>query len=135
MNLEKLKIRYLNCPNIKRAVVINKESSTGYKYLIAYYTSDQEIPSEKIAKKLEAHLPDYMIPSFFIHLDKLPLTINGKLNKKALPIPDYKYKVVNSYIGPINDIEEKICCIIENILGLESNTVNVEDDFFKLGGG
>jgi acyl carrier protein len=73
-----------------------------------------------------------MVPSILIHLDKLPITINGKLDTKALP--DRDINVETNYIEPRNELEIKIQKIFSNILGIEKNKISIKDDFFMLGG-
>ena len=78
-------------------------------------------------------LPEYMIPSVLVHMDKLPLTINGKLDRKALPDPILGSDT-ESYTAPRNDLETRLCTIFAEVLGLEVSKVGINDTFFKLGG-
>ena len=73
-----------------------------------------------------------MVPNVFVHLEKLPLTINGKLDRKALPIPNFSNE--DDYIAPRNELEKKICLIWSELLGLPAKKIGVRDDFFRLGG-
>ncbi len=73
-----------------------------------------------------------MVPSVLIHLDKLPLTVNGKLDTKSLP--EKEINIENNYFEPRNEIEFKIQQIFSNILGIEQNKISIKDDFFMLGG-
>jgi hypothetical protein len=75
-------------------------------------------------------LPEYMIPSALVMMESFPLTINGKLDKKALPDPEFSSE--DNYVAPNTEIEKTICGIWQNVLGLEK--IGVTDDFFKLGG-
>lgn len=116
-------------PEIKQAVVL-AENRSDRKYIIAYYVSDKKIKENKIITFLKQYLPEYMLPSFFVHIDKLPLTINGKLDKGALPDP--KITIKDSYIPPSNLQESLICEIFGEVLNVDK--VGVNDSFFQLGG-
>ena len=100
-------------------------------HLCAYYTEDIEVDTEKLRQELLKKLPYYMIPSYFIKIDKVPLNPNGKLNKKELPKPDIK-DYINEYVAPTNEIEEKLCKTFEKILKLDK--VGINDDFYEMGG-
>ena len=120
---------------IKQAVVLAKENKeSNNKYLVAYYTSEtkDKLDDDNISFYLATKLPDYMIPTVIAHIDKLPLTINGKLDRKALP--DLTLGSSNTYVAPRNELEIKLRDIFASVLGLEPETVGINDDFFKLGG-
>ena len=73
-----------------------------------------------------------MVPSVLLQIANLPLTINGKLYRRALPEPEFTNK--NTYVGPRNEVEQKICQIWAEVLGLDATKVGVQDNFFRLGG-
>jgi amino acid adenylation domain-containing protein len=103
------------------------------EYLVAYYKAANDIPSKQLTDHLSGMLPEYMIPAHFVHLDKIPLTLNGKVNKKALPRPNSPRKNnAADYVAPRNETEEKLVDIWKEILMLDK--VGVEDDFFEIGG-
>ncbi|MDO8954749.1 MAG: amino acid adenylation domain-containing protein [Gammaproteobacteria bacterium] len=121
--------------DIKQAVVIAKshianQNEKTDKYLAAYYVADNKLDDSNLYDFLATLLPEYMLPAVFIHLDKLPLTINGKLNTKALPDP--KFNTTNNYVAPSNKQEQLICEAFSSILSIEK--IGINDDFFKFGG-
>lgn len=81
---------------------------------------------------MQKTLPYYMMPSFYVQMDKLPLTANGKIDRKALPEPDASMAITEDYTAPENEIEAKLAEMWENLLGVQR--VGVNDDFFELGG-
>ena len=101
--------------------------------LVGYYVSDSKLDEEKILSYLETKLPEYMVPRVLIYLEKLPLTINGKLDRKALPEPEFSTGS-DSYVAPRSELEIKICHIWAEVLGLSTDKVGINDDFFRLGG-
>jgi len=122
---------------IKQCVVIakervNTENESESKYLVVYYLADKKLDEVILINYLQARLPEYMVPSSFIYLEKLPFTINGKLDKKALPDPEFTS--INNNLSPRNELEKKICMIWSEILGLPEHKIGIQDDFFKLGG-
>ena len=102
----------------------------GNKYIVAYYTG-VSISDEEMKNFLEPLIPDYMMPSFFVHLDKMPVTPGGKIDKKALPEPEMSVER-NSYVEPVTAVQTELCGIFEKALGIDK--VGIEDNFFDLGG-
>ena len=102
----------------------------GNKYIAAYYTGES-IPDEQLKTFLEPLLPDYMMPSFFVRIDEMPVTPGGKIDKKALPLPEIATKNTG-YVEPVTGVQRELCEIFEKALGTEK--VGIEDNFFDLGG-
>ena len=134
IELEEIETCLLSYPEIRQAVVLAKEQTSGShtKYLVAYYVSDQELDHTLIQEHLNNHLPEYMVPSVYIHLEKPPLTVNGKLNRKELPQP--QFTDTHTYEAPQNQTEKQLCEIYGSLLGIETDSLSVLDDFFRLGG-
>lgn len=119
-------------PSISDAIVLAMESRTvADKYLVAYFVSDETPDQEELTAYLKHSLPAYMIPAYFMQLDYLPLTVNGKVDKNRLPDPVKKSLSDNVYLAPRNETEEVLVKIWEEVLGREG--VGINDDFFELG--
>ncbi|MFS4449718.1 condensation domain-containing protein, partial [Maribacter sp. 2307UL18-2] len=101
------------------------------KYLTGYYTSEKEIELEVLKKHLYATLPDYMVPSHFVHLENFSLLSNGKVNLKDLPEPQIN---LDNFIPPSNDIEKELVEIWSEVLKLPTNVIGANTSFFELGG-
>jgi amino acid adenylation domain-containing protein/non-ribosomal peptide synthase protein (TIGR01720 family) len=119
--------------HIKDAVVLVKERENGDKYICAYFVSDEELTVNKLRTHLSIHLPEYMMPSYFIQVDKMPLTHNGKVDKKALPKPEeYTLCTGEEYVAATTDETNIMAEIWAEVLGLEK--VGINDNYFALGG-
>ncbi|WP_082699495.1 non-ribosomal peptide synthetase [Mycobacterium sp. GA-1999] len=113
---------------VEQAVVIAREDRPGDKRLVGYFTGAADPAG--IRGQLTERLPAYMVPAAVVLLDALPLTVNGKLDKRALPAPEYID--VDHYRAPANEVEEILAGIYAHVLGVEQ--VGVDDSFFELGG-
>jgi len=120
------------CEQIKESAVIAREDKSGNKYLCAYYVSDRKISSHDLRKHLLKVLSYYMLPFFYIRLEKLPLTSNGKLDRKALPEPALMMTGENEYVAPRNNNEAKLADIWQEIL--QTEVTGIHDNFFETGG-
>ena len=133
IELEEIESKLLNCDDIKEASVIAKEDVVNkYKYLIGYVVSETKLNTIKIKESLSNELPDYMIPSYFIQLEKMPIKKNGKLDKKALPELDGNVKRDTEYVEPENEIEARLIKLWEETLRVDN--IGRNDNFFDLGG-
>lgn len=116
--------------DMEDAVVLVKEDRQGEKAVFAYYTAEKEIAPKELKSELSKVLPDYMVPAYMMQIENIPVTSNGKINKKALP--DIQVGNKNDYVAPKTEYEACICEVFEEILGVEK--VSVEDNFFAIGG-
>ena len=118
--------------NIKEAVVLVKEADNGDKYLCSYIVPDREMTVGELRSYLSEELPEYMIPSYFVMLQSLPINQNGKLDKGALPEPEDSINTGVEYEAPRDETEEILAALWGEVLGIERTGIN--DDFFELGG-
>ncbi len=113
-------------PGIRSTIVIVIKKET--EYLAAYFTADNEIDVEDLKRHLSAHLTAYMVPQAFMQLDEMPLTANGKINKKALPEPGMEEEMI---VPPENDRQKAILEMVKNIIG--DLPVGITTDLFAVG--
>lgn len=106
----------LKYPNIKDCYVIDMQIKNN-KELCAYYVENKHVDIDDLISTLDKKLPNYMIPKHFIKMGSLPMTVNGKINRKELPLPTIKRKV--AIVKPANTIEELLCNIFCKVLGIE----------------
>lgn len=118
-------------PEINNSIVIIRENE-GEKYLIAYYEASVEQNVTDMRLHLEGLLPSYMIPSHYVHMEKLPLTINGKVDRSLLL--DFELKQEDNYIAPSTETEHKLVDVWSQVLKVDKEVIGVRTDFFDLGG-
>ncbi|MFD2168455.1 amino acid adenylation domain-containing protein [Tumebacillus lipolyticus] len=121
-------------PSVLETVVVARVVKPGDKRLAAYLVVKQEerpTPRE-LRNFVREKLPEHMVPSAFVLLDAMPLTANGKINRRALPEPDYAQLDVGSYTAPRTPLEQKVAAIWADVLGVER--IGVHDHFLLLGG-
>jgi amino acid adenylation domain-containing protein len=118
---------------VEQSVVMLREDTPGLKQLVAYVVArnQQNFDAEGARAHLSSELPDYMIPAAFVMLETMPLTPNGKVNRKALPAPDAA-DPTTEYVAPANDTEIQLAELWSELLGVDR--VGIHDDFFALGG-
>ncbi|WP_207706265.1 non-ribosomal peptide synthetase [Clostridium sp. HBUAS56017] len=132
IELGEIENRIMEYESVKEAVVIVRNDSEDNKYLCAYIVADKEITVMELRAHLSNDLPDYMIPTYFIKLEKIPLTHNGKVDRKTLLLFNENMTIGVEYIEPRNEIEEKLSVIWNEILGIKN--ISVKDNFFEIGG-
>jgi len=121
------------CSAVKHCAVTVNEDNNGEKRLIAYIVPEGRFNREEINGYLHKKLPEYMIPRIMIELDKIPLTSNGKADKKALPKPDLKQDYnAHEYVAPKTEFQKIVAGVWINILGCKR--ISITDDFFEIGG-
>ncbi|MEU2835285.1 amino acid adenylation domain-containing protein [Streptomyces lavendulae] len=120
-------------PQVVHCAVIVREDHPGDQRIVAYVVPDEDRGADPAAlrRRIGRTLPDYMVPSAFVPMERLPLTANGKLDRKALPLPAHALATMGGR-GPSTPDEEVLCSLFAEVLGVEE--VGVDDDFFDLGG-
>jgi amino acid adenylation domain-containing protein len=119
-------------PAVQDVLVLAREDSHGDKRLVAYVV-DSDTSSAALRAYLQPKLPSYMIPATFIHIDKFPLTPNGKIDRNALPVPDSsRPDLLETYVPPQTPLENTLAEMWADVLGVQQ--VGIHDNFFELGG-
>ena len=121
---------------VKQALGIDWAAARGFEeggksFLCAYYTADITVDTERLRAEMMKRLPYYMIPAYYIHIDKVPLKPNGKLDRKALPKPDIS-NFRGDYAAPVTETQKALCAAMEKVLKLDR--VGLHDDFYEMGG-
>jgi acyl-coenzyme A synthetase/AMP-(fatty) acid ligase/acyl carrier protein len=147
IELGEIEAKLTALPQVKEAVVLAKASAAGDRRLVAYVVmgegivdvdddsaavfAERQILFDILRRHLGDSLPDYMVPTAFVLLASLPLSPNGKIDRKALPDPDVAQQHA-SYVAPRTEVEQLLCALWEEVLGLER--VGVTDNFLEIGG-
>jgi amino acid adenylation domain-containing protein len=139
IELGEIEAALLGHPGVREAVVIAREDTPGDQRLVAYYTAVETntpdaaaLDAEQLREFLRARVPEYMVPAAYVRLTSMPLTPNGKLDRKALPAPEADAYAVRGYEAPRGEIEIALAAIWSDVLKLER--VGRHDNFFELGG-
>ncbi|MCP5046744.1 MAG: amino acid adenylation domain-containing protein, partial [bacterium] len=120
--------------SVKDAVVIDRDTAGGEKYLCAYITvtTGDDLQDSRIRDYLSGYFPDYMVPAFFVMLDHMPLTPSGKVDRKALPEPRITKRA--HHIPPRDETERQLAEIWSDLLEMEAHQIGIDDNFFQIGG-
>ncbi|MGW8444293.1 non-ribosomal peptide synthase/polyketide synthase [Paenibacillus sp. S33] len=119
-------------PGVRQAVVIDRTDERGHKYLCGYLTGEAELQIEEVRAELKAGLPAHMVPAQLMRLETIPLTSNGKIDRKALPEPEGSIHTGAAYVAPRTTVEQVLATVWAGVLGVEA--VGTQDNFFELGG-
>ncbi|MFN5396699.1 MAG: non-ribosomal peptide synthetase [Pseudanabaena sp.] len=130
IELEEIESALAQYSSIKEVIVTTCTDDTGLKSLCAYFIANQKTRSEEIRVFLAQKIPSYMIPTFFVELEQLYLTPNGKIDRQNLPLPKPSPKA--SFVSPRNDTERKLVSLWSKLLKIEK--ISVDDNFLELGG-
>lgn len=135
IELEEIENALLQHSSVANAAVIVGTDEEQHKMLQAFIVAKGKLQTNDLRDHLAAQLPHYMIPANFMELDAIPLTANGKINRRALAAMDaVAINTGTIYVEPTNKIEEKLVTIWSELLGLEKEAIGIENNFFDLGG-
>ncbi|WP_187626250.1 amino acid adenylation domain-containing protein, partial [Pseudomonas congelans] len=135
IELGEIDARLAKHPAVHEAVVTAREDVPGDKRLVAYYTlavGQAVVDIDSLRRHLQEKLPEYMVPAIYVRLEAMPLTPNGKLDRKALPAPDSDALINREYEAPQGEIETQIAAVWQDLLGVAR--IGRHDNFFELGG-
>ncbi|EGH33129.1 amino acid adenylation, partial [Pseudomonas syringae pv. japonica str. M301072] len=135
IELGEIEARLGQYPGLRDTAVLAREDLPGEKRLVAYFSvqkGEAAPEADQMRLHLQALLPDYMIPAAYVHLEKLPVSPNGKLDRRALPQPSADAFVSRDYQAPLGDTETTLAALWCEVLSVER--VGRQDHFFELGG-
>ncbi|PBP93536.1 non-ribosomal peptide synthetase, partial [Pseudomonas congelans] len=135
IELGEIDARLAKHPAVHEAVVTAREDVPGDKRLVAYYTlaaGQAVVDIDSLRRHLQEKLPEYMVPAIYVRLEAMPLTPNGKLDRKALPAPESDSLISREYEAPQGEVETQIAAVWQDLLGVAR--IGRHDNFFELGG-
>ncbi|PTU44169.1 non-ribosomal peptide synthetase, partial [Paenibacillus polymyxa] len=132
IELDEIETQLLKIAAVQEAKVLDRDDANGQKQLVAYYVAETRLAVHELKEELAKQLPGYMIPSHLVQLSRMPLTPNGKIDRKALPAPEEAAARGAEYVAPRTLLEMKIARVWQDTLGVPQ--VGVKDNFFELGG-
>jgi amino acid adenylation domain-containing protein len=132
IELGEIESQLARCPGVREAAVLARSDRSGQKYLCAYVVGGEEAMAAALREELSAVLPGYMVPDTFVFLAALPLTANGKIDRRALPEPEVANAAGEAWVAPAGETEVALAEIWEEVLGLSA--IGATQDFFALGG-
>jgi acyl carrier protein len=132
IELQEIESVLLMQPGVAQCAVVVKEDVNGLKHLVGYIVLEEEADKASIEKGLRAVLPEYMIPRQWVELKELPLTGNGKIDRKALPEAELGGGV--DYIAPSTAVEQQLVTLWAEVLKIDESLIGIHNNFFELGG-
>ena len=132
IELDEIENVMMETPGVNSCAAVVRGSG-GKEYLVGYYTAQVPLSPEEVRKAMLGKLPDYMVPKAMMQLSEMPMTVNGKTDRKALPEPA-REDLRSRYVAPASEDERKLCAAFATVLALPAGEVGLLDDFFELGG-
>ncbi|MFD1464239.1 condensation domain-containing protein, partial [Paenibacillus farraposensis] len=132
IELGEVESHLLKVESVREAVVMARADETGQKHMVAYYVAGQEMGASELRSELGRELPSYMVPSYFVQLEQMPLSPNGKIERKALPAPEIRLAADREYVAPRTRLEEQLAHIWQSVL--HDPQIGITDNFFEVGG-
>ncbi|WP_068618326.1 non-ribosomal peptide synthetase [Paenibacillus tuaregi] len=134
IEINEVRSQLISLPEVEDAVVVVREQASGDKELCAYVVASDKLPSREWRRKLRDKLPEAMIPAFIAVIDEIPLTPNGKVDKRALTELESGLQERGEPELPRDEMEKRVAAIWQEVLGDTAGTIGIHDDFFELGG-
>lgn len=134
IEMNEVRSQLISLPEVEDAVVVVREQASGDKELCAYVITSDKLLSREWRRKLKDKLPEAMIPAYIAAIDAIPLTPNGKVDRRALPEPEFGLRERGKPDLPRDGMEERVAAIWEEVLGDTAGPIGIHDDFFELGG-
>ncbi|WP_327204859.1 non-ribosomal peptide synthetase [Paenibacillus sp. DMB20] len=134
IEMNEIRSQLVSLPDVEDAVVVVREQASGDKELCAYVVASDKLPSREWRRKLKDKMPEAMIPAYIAAIDAIPLTPNGKVDRRALPEPEFGLRERGKPELPRDGMEERVAAIWEDVLGDTAGPIGIHDDFFELGG-
>lgn len=131
IELEEIETQIVSLDKIDNCIVTKNSLNEQHEFLCAYYISSYDVDINNIRNYLTKVLPIYMVPQYFVKLDKIPYTPNGKIDRKRLPMPNIEVKN-KEMILPRNDTDKALIDLLKDMINVEN--ISIEDSFFELGG-
>lgn len=122
----------LSFDGIEDTVVVPRKDENEKSYLVAYIVCEKEINIQELKLHLQDFMPVYMVPSYFVVMDKLPLTVNGKINRKELPEPQREIENDIPFVSPRNETDEALQLVFSEVLKIDN--IGIDNNFFDMGG-
>ncbi|WP_155252353.1 non-ribosomal peptide synthetase, partial [Paenibacillus polymyxa] len=132
IELGEVEANLLKVEAVQEVIVLSHEDEQGQNQLVAYYVAEREVSTSELRSLLGEKLPNYMVPSYFVQLESMPLTPNGKIDRTALPLPELASSPDIAYVAPRNEVEQQLANLWRAVLGVEK--VSIDENFFELGG-
>ncbi|MFF2886822.1 amino acid adenylation domain-containing protein [Paenibacillus sp. NPDC057967] len=134
IEMGEIRSQLLTLPEVEDAAVVVRMHEHGEKELCAYVVASDKLPSREWRRKLKDKLPEAMIPAYVVAIDAIPLTPNGKVDRRALPEPEAQTRERSELELPRDEAEERVAAIWSEVLGDTIGPFGIYDDFFELGG-
>ncbi|NEU29164.1 amino acid adenylation domain-containing protein, partial [Paenibacillus polymyxa] len=132
IELGEVEAQILKVEDIQEVIVLAQADEQGQNQLVAYFVAERDVSAGELRSLLGEELPNYMVPSYLVQLEQMPLTPNGKIDRKALPAPEGSLQSGADYVAPRTWVEVKLAQIWQDVLGLVQ--VGVKENFFEIGG-
>ena len=132
IELGEIESALLSFGKIREVTVITRDGNNGIKQMISYYIPNEDFDLSELRAFLSAHLPEHMMPAYFIKMEKIPLNATGKVDRLKLPLPDQAAIAHDVFVAPRNESDDAIARIWREVL--EIDRIGINDNFFQLGG-